>query len=105
MKMTLDNMARPDLFCRLWRELVDEGLREHGVFAMCRDLIARGVRTPAEITIALDDDSVVVVAEGREVARERLPHDRQDWFFEDGPWVGTVEKLAESYADALPMAA
>jgi hypothetical protein len=105
MKITLDNMARPDLFCRLWRELVDEALREHGVFAMCRDLIARGVPMPPEIALTLDHDGIVVEVEGREVARERLPQDREDWFFEDGPWVRTVERLAENCAVALPMAA
>lgn len=105
MKVKLDNIARPDLFCQLIRELADEAAREHEVFAMCRDLMAQCVVMPPELKITLDGDSVVVVANGREVARERLPHDREDWFFEDGPWVGAIERLAESCADALPLAA
>jgi hypothetical protein len=104
MKITLENMARPDLFVKVIREIAAKVTYEKELFAQCRELIERGATAPG-VEIALEGDCVVVRSEDREVAREFLEHDREDWFFEDGPWAKAVEELSESLSNALPVAA
>lgn len=96
-EIKIDNIPDPDLFCQVIREIADDAVREERVFNLCRDLLARNVRQFAEVVIALDDDCVVVVVEGGEVAREGQG-------FEDGAWVACVEAMAESL-NSLPIAA
>jgi hypothetical protein len=94
-----------DRLCQTLREIADEVVREREIFALCRELIERGVRPGMDLSISLEEDVVVVRQGGREVARERLEDDREDWLFEDGPWVARLEELSESFSIALPMAA
>jgi hypothetical protein len=87
------------------RELADEVERELAVFADCRELLSRGVGTAGDAAISLENDCIVVRVAGREVAREWLEHDREDWFFEDGPWVRAIEEASQTVFEALPAAA
>lgn len=96
-EINLENIPDPDGFCRVIREIADDAIREERVFNLCRDLMARNVRQFAEVVIALDDDCVVVLFEGGEVAREGQG-------FEDGAWVARIEAMAESL-ESLPIAA
>ena len=105
MKNLTDIVPWSDRLCQTLREIADEVVREREIFALCRELIERGVEPGSDLSISLEDDDVVVRLAGREVARERLEDDREDWLFEDGPWVARLEELSWSFAEALPMAA
>jgi len=94
-----------DRLCQTLREIADEVIREREIFALCRELIERGVKPGLDLSISLEEDIVVVRQDGREIARERLEDDREDWLFEDGPWVARLQELSESFSIALPMAA
>ena len=99
-EITLENMARPDLFRQAILQIAAEVIREEKVFARCRRIVEQGFRPPAGIELELVDDCVVVRADGREVARQ-FADDPDDWYFEYGPWVESIEELPE----ALPAAA
>ena len=94
-----------DRLCRVLREIAERGVREKEIIATCREILSRNIQPPPQITISTEAGSVVVRWQGREVAREWLQSDRHDWFFEDGPWALAIEKVAESFEDALPIAA
>jgi hypothetical protein len=100
MKNTIEWSPR---LCRALREIAEQGVREREILARCREILARGVQSPPDVTIALDADCIVVTWQGREVAREREDIGRR--FFEDGPWVAAIEELSETFEVALPMAA
>ena len=105
MKNPTDIVPWSDRLCQTLREIAGEVVREMEIFALCRELIERGVEPGSDLSILLEEDVVVVRMDGREVARERLEDDPDDWLFEDGPWVARIGELSESFPEALPRAA
>jgi hypothetical protein len=101
-----NNTEWSDRLCRVLREIAEEGVREREIIARCREIVARGIETPPDITIASECACCLVVRwQGREVLREWVEEGRTRRRFEDGPWAVAIEKIAESFEDALPVAA
>ncbi len=91
--------------CRVLREIAEDGVREREIIARCREILSRNIQPPADVKIAIKHDHLVVEWQGREVARAWSEQGRNRRRFEDGAWALAIKKVAESFEDALPIAA
>jgi len=91
--------------CRVLREIAEDGVRERQILATCREILSRNIQPPSDVKIGLESDCLIVEWQGREVARQWVEQGKNRRRFEDGAWAVAIEKIAESFEFALPIAA